>query len=436
MKTKNILITFLLLFFWVHATSQSLLPKLQQIFGTENVVSANSSVFNEYYYINVKQPVDHTDSSKGYFHQRVFLGHNNTQSPTLLETLGYQIPTYVTIDTKLELTELLNTNQVYVEHRYFGKSVPDATNAYLTCKQASDDYHNIRQLLSEIYPNKWLSSGTSKGGYATLAYKYYYPNDVNASFAYVAPFPLEKEDKRPETFLEEKRKTEVGKRIFEYQLYLLKNKKELMPVFDKMVKAAGMNTKPLTDTEILYDYAVLEMDFTFWQNDPSIQNFERYINESYDYLVKEGFVTPIELNNFEDKMVIYLLDCVHGFTDPNYTPHYYQAFSEMGYYGYNEKPFEKYLKQKDYPLEIFAQKTVTYNSDNAKAIKIFTETTIDKMIFIYGANDPWTATSVTVPPKSDNLLLVHPTANHSVEIGDFSANEKEKIMERLNFWLK
>lgn len=101
MKTKNILITFLLLFFWVHARSQSLLPKLQQIFGTENVVTANSSVFNEYYYINVKQPVDHTDTNKGYFYQRIFLGHNNTQSPTLLETSGYQIPPFVTIDTKL-----------------------------------------------------------------------------------------------------------------------------------------------------------------------------------------------------------------------------------------------------------------------------------------------------------------------------------------------
>ena len=63
--------------------------------------------FETTYELRVKQPIDHSDVSKGYFHQRVFLSHRGFDQPTIMITEGYDRPRN-RID---ELTELLNGNQ-------------------------------------------------------------------------------------------------------------------------------------------------------------------------------------------------------------------------------------------------------------------------------------------------------------------------------------
>lgn len=95
-----------------------------------------------------------------------------------------------------ELTTLLNANQVSVEHRYFGESIPDIYKtdkkeildyAYLNLKQVSADLHHISTLLKNIYKKNWVSTGRSKGGVTTMFYRYFYPNDMDASVQYVGP---------------------------------------------------------------------------------------------------------------------------------------------------------------------------------------------------------------------------------------------------------
>ena len=57
-----------------------------------------------------------------------------------------------TKNTICELSELLNANQISIEHRYFGESLPDSLNYdYLNLKQASADLHHINQLFQKIY---------------------------------------------------------------------------------------------------------------------------------------------------------------------------------------------------------------------------------------------------------------------------------------------
>lgn len=87
-----------------------------------------------------------------------------------------------------EPTKLLNANQVTVEHRYYGSSVPYSIDyRYLNMKQATADLHKIKQLFSSIYKGKWISTGRSKGGVTTIFYRFFYPNDVDVSIPYVAP---------------------------------------------------------------------------------------------------------------------------------------------------------------------------------------------------------------------------------------------------------
>lgn len=78
-----------------------------------------------------------------------------------------------------------------------------------------------------------------------------------------------------------------------------------------------------------------------------------------------------------------------------------QAAKELGYYGYDIKPFKKYLtikSSRDYlhkvmlPPELSNLKfdKTLYN----KVVKFLKEND-PEMIYIYGGDDPWTASGVT-----------------------------------------
>ncbi|HQU60312.1 MAG TPA: S28 family serine protease, partial [Saprospiraceae bacterium] len=128
--------------------------------------------FEAVYELNIRQPLDHKDPSKGYFYQRAFLSHRSFDAPMVIATEGYSRPS----NRLYELTQYLGANQVDVEHRYFGASMPDSLDyTYLNLEQATADLHHIRQLLGQLYPKAWVSTGISKGGQTTFFYRYFYP---------------------------------------------------------------------------------------------------------------------------------------------------------------------------------------------------------------------------------------------------------------------
>ena len=84
--------------------------------------------FEATYELKIKQPLDHSDASKGYFYQKVYLSHKGFEQPTVIITEGYNRNK----NRIYELTELLSANQIDVEHRFFGESIPTTMNyAYL-----------------------------------------------------------------------------------------------------------------------------------------------------------------------------------------------------------------------------------------------------------------------------------------------------------------
>jgi len=90
-----------------------------------------------------------------------------------------------------EPASILGCNQIIVEHRYFGESLPDSLDwSQLTTANAAADHHHIYQLFSQYYQEKWMSSGISKGGQTSIFYKYYYPDDMAVTMPYVAPLNL------------------------------------------------------------------------------------------------------------------------------------------------------------------------------------------------------------------------------------------------------
>ena len=153
----------------------------QQLFDLEGVAFKAIDIPEGYaaaYELQIKQPVDHEDPSKGYFYQRAFLSHRDLDRPTVICTEGYSRSS----NRMYELTDLIEGNQIDVEHRFFGTSIPDSLDySYLTLEQATADLHRINQLFRQIYQGKWVSTGISKGGQTTIFYRYFYPEDVDVS---------------------------------------------------------------------------------------------------------------------------------------------------------------------------------------------------------------------------------------------------------------
>ncbi|MFE0193102.1 S28 family serine protease [Streptomyces sp. NPDC058989] len=136
--------------------------------------------------LRYRQPVDHRHPDRGAFEQRLFLLHRATDRPMVLHTNGYDLD-YQDPALRAEPTEILKSNQISVEQRYFGTSTPHPTDwTKLDIWQAATDHHRIVRALRTLYRAPWISTGGSKGGMATVYHRRFYPHDVAGSVAYSA----------------------------------------------------------------------------------------------------------------------------------------------------------------------------------------------------------------------------------------------------------
>lgn len=155
-----------------------------------------------YYTFFFDQLVDHYDASKGTFKQQVRIRLNAAKdltAPVVLYTHGYNMPRELVRTIIPELTKLLNANTVYVEHRYFDKSLPEPFDnldfTYFNADQEAQDLHAIIDYLKQTFfknSGKWCSTGVSKDGITTGLYAYYSDkygwDDIDLYMPFCAPF--------------------------------------------------------------------------------------------------------------------------------------------------------------------------------------------------------------------------------------------------------
>ena len=422
MKSLRILIlAFVILPLLTVAQDSQLYRFLKAIPGAE-IVKKDTSAFKEFYILMLPQAVDHNNPSGQLFGQQIFVGFAGTDRPVVMETEGYGAE-WVTPNTVTEPTKLLKANQLYVEHRYFGKSVPSPLDwKYLNAEQDAGDYHYIRTLFGKFFTGKWITSGVSKGGQTCTEYKVFYPDDVDVSIPYVAPINYARLDKRIDEHFKKVGTAEQRKHIFDIQMYLLKNKKSILPVWQATSARYGLKFTTI-DAETAYDYSVLELPFSFWQ------------------YTADASKLPDLSSTTTDKMALYLINIVSPFwyTDAAkpYEAANYQFYTQLGYYEYDEKPFRKYLKNKDYPNSAFVPKgvEVAWDPTYQSKLKKFMASGPQHMIYIYGEADPWGATAAEIKPGSGSLKMVKAGGTHGASIATLSPEQREIVITTLESWL-
>lgn len=374
------------------------------------------------YKLMIKQPLDHKNPSAGHFYQKVYYSHKGYNHPTAIITNGYN----KNGNNITEVARLTDANQLNIEHRYFGESMPDPVNYdYLNFEQITADLHKIRTLFGEIHKGKWISTGISKGGTTTIFYKYFYPEDVDVSIPYVAPLNYEYEEKRIYEFLDNIGSSECRDKLLDLQKDLLKHSDKIIPLLKWYIKGRDLKFNYLS-LEEAFEYAVLELPFSFWQygRDCSVIPMDKDMNTQVDYLLD-----VVGLDFYSDKDMV------------AFGSHYYQSATEMGYYGFETEDFKgllKYLPYEPHPHAAFVpnKMKVEWKGELTNKVAAWIKENGNNMLYINGAVDTWSATAVPPSDKVNSKWFFMEGKHHaSARIRNMNAEEKEIFMNALTDWL-
>lgn len=403
--------------------------KLAALPGVTSVKPFKSSRFKEAYIITFTQYTDYADTKAGTFTQRALVCHVHEDSATVLVTEGYGLDYYLTKpDYREELSDIFNTNCVIVEHRYFGESKPAVEKKelywrYLTTFNAATDHHRFSEVFHKLYHGKFIATGVSKGGICANMFRAYYPQDVDITVPYVAPLCDGPEDPRLAKAIMEYGTPDEQLFIRKFIEYMFKNRDTYIPMLEKHCIEHDM--QPRIPYDELYDYAVMDMHVAILARG-EIKKIPEYTkcpaDTTFAFLVKYG--------------------APEGFT-PQYDnmPYYVQAIRELGHYALMPGCYagpKAVEDTHDYLIRTALPEESHFRYDHRMRDKVikYLNTEAERMIFIYGEYDPWTAVGIKDLVKNDKVyVFINPGNCHRSKIRNFPKEEQGKIMYLLSEWL-
>jgi len=382
----------------------------------------NESTFESIMEVMIEQPLDHRNPDGESFLQRVYISHVAPGQPVVLITEGYDAKYYYTS----EITAQLRCNQVMVEHRYFGQSKPDSINwDYLDTWQAASDHHRIVSMFKELYTAQWISTGISKGGQTVMYHSFYYPDDVDVRVPYVAPLNFGLEDRRIYTFLDQVGSQKERRKVKKFQKLALKKQEDYLDAFLTLSEDKGYTYDLVGGIEKAYEYCVLEYSFAYWQ--------WGYVPSKKIPGKAAGAEKVIEHMNrvagfdyFSDQFIV------------EYRPFFYQALTEMGYYGYDLDAFGKFLNHVDNPIFTFTMPEsveLSFNDELSVDIQQYIDEEAENYIFIYGEYDTWSATAVTSIGDNKSKIFFKEGGSHRTRINNMPEEQKEEVYSTLESFL-
>lgn len=383
------------------------------------------SLFEVKYLLQFEQSVDHHNPDSQKFNQRVFLSHLDFNQPVVFITEGYTASHAENPKFIYELAGLLNANQICVEHRYFGTSVPEPLNwDYLTVSNAAADLHRIVEVLKLLYKVKWINTGISKGGQTTMYHRFFYPEDVDISVPYVAPLNFSIEEQRIYTFLDSVGSKYCRERVFQFQKELMQNKEHYIDEFEKLAQEKKLTYR--MGIEKAYDLTVFEYSFAFWQ-----WGYFTCDQIPEDYTNKEKI-----LKHLDDVAGMKWISN-EGIEDLQ--PFFYQAIREMGFYGYDISPYKEwtsFTKNPTFEFSLPEGVSVKYDPHLMEEVDCFIRHEASNMIFIYGEYDPWSAPAVELTYHTNSIKVVKPKGSHRTRINNLPEAQKKQVINTLKEWLE
>ena len=410
--------------------------------------------FKEGYEFLFDQPIDHKNPAAGTFHQLVRICVRDVNVPTVLHTDGYLL-TY--FPYTIHLTEALGANHVQIEHRYFGESkiLSDTRWEYLTLEQAAADHHAIIQALKPLLPKEWISTGNSKDGMTSVYLRYYYPDDIDVTTAFCAPFLTSVFDLRiGRWLLQECGKGDVKPIVDAHVNRLIVNGKDgLYARYRQLVEeksaADGEQYQVLTFEEYVYAILVRNFDFYFSQDAKQRQEKILPVDCSDDVLLNYYFPKNKRIIDKEN----YPYNEYYWEDLQNY-PFGIQRAKQIGYMGFDYSLLPQ-LEGTGFdadkrngnprevnPFEFYKRDLWVYDTyDNSVILDIVNNflPNFDKpILLVYCQNDPWTGARPTnLNPVAK--LIINPGGFHFMDINNpdhYSPALRQEIIDYIGKYVK
>ncbi|MFD4974941.1 hypothetical protein [Streptomyces sp. NPDC058424] len=256
----------------------------------------------------------------------------------------------------------------------------------------------------------------------------YYPEDVDAVIAYVAPNDANNhDDKGYERFFETVGTKECRDALNAVQRAMLERRDALLPKFEVTAKEKGYTfTNTLGTTDRAYEFAVLDQVWNFWQSGtaadcPTVPDAETVSDDDlYTWSLGHG------LSVYEDSSL-----GVNGSG-----PYYRQAAAQLGWAGLKFK----HLKGVRHYPDIYQPNSVlpadmrtSYNGKAISDVDKWVRSDSERMMFVYGQNDPWSAEQFE-PSSHDSHKYIVPGSNHGARISALPADQRDEAIAAIKRW--
>lgn len=373
-----------------------------------------------------RQPVDHRDPAGPTFDQRMTLLHRDYAAPVVAHNSGYFVST---AGRRAQITAMTDGNQLSLEHRFFEPSRPAPANwAALTIEQAASDQHRITQALkARIYrANKWLTTGASKGGMTSLFHRRFFPDDVDATVAYVAPldFPadaVQSPTNRYFVFLENVgTSASCRQQLKDFQNLALARRAAMKT---RMAQKASYT---ILGADQALEFAVEELPFIFWQ----------YGSQAQCSTIPGAAASDDRVFKFLDDTIgaaSYGDDDISAFV-----PYYHQSATQLGYPSSDESYLVGLLHPQQDTAAAYVPSGIPVGPyDNGAAmtdIQSWIASSGTRIMLIYGERDPWTAGAVDLGAATDSFKFIAPAGNHGSSITSLSAEDSATATATVLRW--
>ncbi len=384
-----------------------------------------------FFVLRYTQPADHKKPNGEKFEQRITLWHRDFARPTVLHTTGYG---GVGGAFTSEPTRLVDGNQLNVEQRFFNTSTPASQDwSKLNIWQAATDHHRIVQAFKKaLYGGKWVSTGASKGGMTSVYHRRFYPNDVDATVAYVAPQDvINKVDSYVSFIQNAGTDPQCNLALRNMQRNTLLRRPAMLA---KLKEYAAANNLTYESTfgsaDRALEAAVLDTPFAFWQYDTQA---------SCPSVPGTAAATDQQLFDFIDRVSGWAFYSDEG--TAGFLPYYFQATQQLNWPDVASKTtwlkgLLRYREAGDAPAAVPDSIEPRHEPFAMLDVDLWVKTQARRMLFVYGENDPWSAEKFAPGPGTrDSHWYTQPAGNHGSSIGGLPDAQRVEATTILQKWM-
>ena len=436
-----------------------LAEEFRKLPGVVNV-QKSSHYDDSQYVLFFEMPVDHNDPSKGTFLQRVYVKYRGKDAPNMFTIGGYNLY-YGMYDGDFYdeaeplFSEKYGCNLIEPEYRFDGNSRPEGFSnekadywEYLTCEQASEDFHEI------------------KGGEFTAYQLGRHPEDADLFIAECAMLKIGKNSPGLPDYVyttagDDRYGKEVAKEyrdlLLEFQVEMLKHEDEFCEEYWKnATEMYGLKFASSFTKEILYECTVFDLAHIFQYDSEDMPPDGDLFEEMKEALEVKDADTDWQKLQFKERS-FEVMENLYGpwhyayderdvsgsSDDMNLYAFMFQCYREDGYYAYDFSYLRDALKKdgsdvslyitKEMEPEVFGYRIAdvhkelfAYNPDVLNTRVGAVEKTEKPLIIVNGLSDIYQVTEIKESDNPNVHIFNLPASFHDEVTLDHLSDEQFK----------